>query len=483
VATTTTGADGKFLFQGIDPGGYQVRAEHAGYSPGAYGADQPGAPALVLTARSGANTDNLRISLALKFDTTLTGAILNDAGAGMRDVQVRLVQVTRPMGHIKLSPRVTVSTDAQGRYNIGSQNVPPGSYYLVASTRMGGAPLRDSAKAGYVTTWYPGVKDLSSAAPVQVGSVGGNQNFDIHMARGVVYSAHGKVTGDVPRGALADMRVVVTAAGDSANPSPLLGFSTLGPGVAANGAFDVTLPGVGSYYLTLTGRSGQIASLGCQRIQVDNGDLHGATIEYQPQRELRGVIRVEPAPAVNLQALRVSLSTNEIITNANSAVAAVQADGSFVFPDLAPGAYRVRVIPPPGLYVKSVFLGSRDFTDEGLELLSGSEPAPLTITLSGAGGSVIGSVSPASPGNRVSIAPDGLAGSASQYSRTTVDETGHFRLDGLPPGRYRVYAWQTANLISIGDSDFLKAYDDKSVRVEVKPNTATAVTLTAIPID
>jgi hypothetical protein len=481
--TLTTGADGRFSFPGIAPGPYVVRAEHAGFNPGAYGAGRPGAPQIILSVPSGAHIDNLRVSLSQRFETTLNGRIINQSGRGIGGATVMLVQATRPMGRLTLVRSATVTADRQGRYTIGDQNVPPGTYYLLASTWKSGLPKIDPASSGDVTTWYPGVTDIASATPVQVGIVGGTQNLDIRMAKGAVYSVRGKVTGNFPHGSL---RVVVTAADNSANP--LVGWSTLGPNVSDSGSFDVELPGAGSYYLTLTNSSGPVVSLGCQRIQVDHGDLDGVGIAYQPSRELRGVVRMEPAAAgtpATPQPMRISLAAPGIITNANSAIATPNADGSFVFPDLAPGAYRVGVIPmPPGLYLKSVSLGSQAVADSGIiDFLSGSEPGPLTITLGADGGSVSGSVISASAGGRVSVMPDGPAASAARYRSVSVNPSGHFTLAGLPPGAYRVYAWETPDLPALSDPEYLKAFAASSLLVEVKPRADTPVKLTAIPAD
>jgi hypothetical protein len=182
--------------------------------------------------------------------------------------------------------------------------------------------------------------------------------------------------------------------------------------------------------------------------------------------------------------MRVNLSTNEIITNKNSAVAPVNPDGSFVLPDLAPGAYRVGVMPmPAGLYLKSILADSREVADSSIDFLSEAEVGPITIALSGDGGSINGSVTPVVAGSIVSVAPDAMPGIQAQYKRTTVDATGHFRLDSLPPGKYRIYAWEGPDLPFIADSDYLKRFGDKSVVVEVKSGMVEAVTLNAIPVN
>ena len=483
-ATVSTDAGGRFSFSGIVPGGYGLRAIHTGYNPAAYGAGRTGGPARVLGVPSGAHLDDLRLIMSLRFETTLTGKILDKSGGEIPEAEVQLVRVTRPMGHTRLSPLATVYADSQGDFVITDQNVPPGDYYLVASLTKW-MTQRTPLKYDYVTTWYPGVAELSSAKPIHMGTVAGNQKVDITMATGPVYFARGKVTGKISGVSADSLRVIVTSAGDSANPSPLLGNSSMvGVRVARNGSFELPLPGPGSYYLTAT-ESPAVVSLGCQRIQVADHDLNDVTIALQPHRELRGVVRIEPAAgasAAKLPPMRISLASNEVITNRNSAVATVGEDGSFVFPDLAPGAYRVGVMPiPAGLYLKSILVGSREVADSEIEFLSAAEVGPVTITLSGDGGSINGSVTLVVAGSIVSVAPDAMPGIAARYKRTTVDATGHFRLDALPPGKYRVYAWEGPDLPLITDSDYLEKFADKSVNVEVKPGGAETVSLTPIP--
>src|SRR5262249_30622229 len=55
--------------------------------------------------------------------------------------------------------------------------------------------------------------------------------------------------------------------------------------------------------------------------------------------------------------------------------AAIKEDGTFVFRDVGPAAYRVTFNRlPAGLYIKSIYWGTTEITDTGLDLTGGIPP-------------------------------------------------------------------------------------------------------------
>jgi hypothetical protein len=128
----------------------------------------------------------------------------------------------------------------------------------------------------------------------------------------------------------------------------------------------------------------------------------------------------------------------------------VKKDGTFEIKSVSDGNYGVSVW---GLendwYVKSVRLGGDDILEKGLQVEKGSSDGRLEVVVSSGIGQLEGSVSggdgpiigasvraspePETPYNR----------SRSRDART--DQTGHFSLTGLAPGRYRVLAKSPAS--------------------------------------
>src|SRR5205085_8400619 len=118
----------------------------------------------------------------------------------------------------------------------------------------------------------------------------------------------------------------------------------------------------------------------------------------------------------------------------------VKADGSFVIPDVLPGIWDIGVQPvPEGGYIKSMRLGEQDVLTQDM-VIRPDTTEPLHIVVSARGGILEGDVKTDSGGEagpaNVLAAPAGKYGHGiSFYTAGNADEEGHFKLQGLTPGR------------------------------------------------
>ena len=58
---------------------------------------------------------------------------------------------------------------------------------------------------------------------------------------------------------------------------------------------------------------------------------------------------------------------------------------------------------------------------------------------------------------------------------------GRFSLTGIPPGEYKLFAWQAVELEAYQDPDFLRLYEDQGVTVTVQERGILSVQLSLIP--
>jgi hypothetical protein len=158
--------------------------------------------------------------------------------------------------------------------------------------------------------------------------------------------------------------------------------------------------------------------------------------------------------------------------NSTPAQAHVKADGSFVIPGVVPGVWDIGVQPvPEGGYVKSMRLGEKDVLTEDM-VIRPDTTEPLHIVVSTRGGILEGDVKTdsgkeAGPAN-VLAAPDGKYSHVlSFYSVGNADEKGHFKLKGLTPGRYKLYAFEALEYCAWCDPDFLKPFASQGEPVQV----------------
>jgi hypothetical protein len=227
---------------------------------------------------------------------------------------------------------------------------------------------------------------------------------------------------------------------------------------------------------------------------VGNRDIDDAVLNLQPLVELHGSVALEgerqtdfsvfpgtPPPSVTMH-IGLSLLTGPMLSDIGSRIKAD--DGSFAIADIAPGAYEVRLSGIPGDgWVKSIRLGSQEVTERRIEVTGATGAMPLQITLSRSVGQIEGIVErdPGKPvaSSTVTVFGDPLGKGVTML--TGVPEHGRFTLPGVPPGTYRLFAWEDLEVAQCYDPVLLRAYESMSVRVTVKENGTERVTLREIP--
>jgi hypothetical protein len=125
--------------------------------------------------------------------------------------------------------------------------------------------------------------------------------------------------------------------------------------------------------------------------------------------------------------------------------------------------------------VKSIRLGDVDVLNGGLRLL-GAPAGQLEIVIGTAPGALEGSVfndsQTAGPGVSVVLLPD-VRRRTDLYKTTTTDPSGRFRIDRVPPGDYRAFAWQEISEGAWLDPDFMQGQEARGTPVRVVEAGAT----------
>jgi hypothetical protein len=164
----------------------------------------------------------------------------------------------------------------------------------------------------------------------------------------------------------------------------------------------------------------------------------------------------------------------------------VGADGSFSFPEVPEGKYKIDFFPlPSGFYFKSG--GSTDILESGISVSRGQPYSGLEIILSPGAGRVEGTVSnnqqPA-PGTLVLLVPEGARRNQPRdFRHGMTDSSGRFSLRNVTPGDYRLFAFESAEGNSLNDPEFLRQYEDSATSVHLKDNDVVSVRMDAIAAD
>ena len=120
----------------------------------------------------------------------------------------------------------------------------------------------------------------------------------------------------------------------------------------------------------------------------------------------------------------------------------------------------------------------------------GASPEPVEIVLDPHGGRVSGTVqNPArqQPAAQAIVAlvpgEKERAGRAVYYRDMTVGQDGAFHFTGVPPGAYKLFAWEDVESGAWLDPDFMKPFDDKSQSITIYADGQETADITAIPAD
>jgi protocatechuate 3,4-dioxygenase beta subunit len=382
--------------------------------------------------------------------------------------------------------------------------------------------------------FYPGTIDPDGAIPITVPASVEVRGMDFQLRPMRTATVSGRVVAPFPlgqdnntnfafrRGAAADGAVFALAnapvqlslnrVGNS--QTGLAGLINLRLGstpVNADGTFEMKGVAPGEYNLTATARdpSGQQYTART-RISVGSSDVTNVTVTARPGVEVRGKIILDGTPPqqFSMSNLRVSLLAEDAalpgVVNLVGAVGAVRteavraflpggqaelaevaADGSFTLRDVGAMQYRVRVNGlPQGAYIQTGRIDTADalnapFTVDNpgsqLQLQIGFSPGRVSGTISDDRGT-------AAPGVQAVLVPDeSRRGRNDAYFAATTDANGQYAFTNVPPGRYKLFAWEDIPAGAYQYPDFIRRYEERGQSITVNANGAITADARLIP--
>jgi Carboxypeptidase regulatory-like domain len=468
-----TDANGNFRISDVAPGEYTITADRDSFFQQPNGA--PGAPMPRIKVATGQQLADVVIKMTPTG--VIAGRILDQDGEPIRGAVVQAMQYANVGGKPQLRNVEQVQSKDKGEYRLFGLR--PGSYRLQVQGQVMRAGWTDGPEVrgqrvalGYASTFFPSTPDATRAVPVELHAGAELRGFDITV--GIAEPGH-------------SVRFNFTK-GDNVGILPRLwpldGFrNNYGQNMHSTGE-TVEFVGVppGSYLLLVTRQDGNSRTYARQRIEVSDADVDAGTLSFAPAAEVKGVVRMEGKSSSPLRDLNVSLQPESRFQQGSGS--GVKVDGSFELKEVIPDVYQVVVRAPDGFYLKSIRAGDEELPDRRLDATRG-EPGALTIVLATdigqIEGSVIGADGNPAVGARVTMFPDGAqAGRSDLFKFVFTDGQGKFRLDKVPPGEYRLFAWQDVQPGGPQDPELRKRFEKQSVRVKLAPNGQETVPLTAI---
>ena len=521
IAPVFTDDQGKFQITDLEPGSYRLFAARNGYTRMEYGQKLMNRPGTMLNITAGQIMKD--VAFKLTPAGTITGRIVDDLGEPLPGLTVQILRSTYDQnGRRTLQPASNAKTNDLGEYRV--YYVPPGRYFvsalaaapgldaILAAAAQGGVSNSSEVVApGYVQTYYPNTTDYTRAVPIEV--LPGAEVSAIHftMVRQQRFRVKGHVidlsTGKPPQ--VAQLSLSPRNSAVAQNPmDSILGAAAAGGNNynSADGTFELRDVAPGSYWLqTLaqaptppgagqTSASATAAALASittaiQPVEVSGADIENLAVTVGGGITISGRIQVEgtPPPAFGFDRIALALNpTNGVVTLGSLLqLARPASDGAFALEKVAAGEYRFAIQGlPPTMYIKSARFEQTDVMDAGFTVTDRS-PGVLQVVVSANVGRIEGNVidkdSKPARGIPTVLIPDRNRDRRDIYKAAQSDQNGHFIINGIAPGDYRLFAWEDIEPFSYYDPDVLKQFEDKGKPVHVVETTKDTVELTLIP--
>jgi hypothetical protein len=462
-----TGLDGKFDFEGMQPGNVVVRPRKPGYF-GAYDLS----PERQLLENIDLEASTPPIVLKLIPEGVIYGRVTSDNGEPVEDLAINVIYIHIVNGHKQREQRGTLRTDEEGGFRLAE--LQPGTYYVSAgpSESMTFPPPGNQGKVtqGYPLTFYPGVSDMESAAPITI-KPGTHAELNFSPPTQPLYQVAGTVSGFLPN---QGVNVGFASASGGQNFLPVQ-FNQ------QTGTFEVqAIPG-GTYLVTATCQGPTQNILAATATINVNSNIPNLHLALAPVISIPVLFTLNlanpsqerpPAPA-GVELTPTDPARMNEVYGSNS-----EPSGSWIH-GIGPGSYSAEITSQGPWYVASATYGSTDLFRDPLMIAPGGAPGRIEIEVREDGATLNGTVldgdQPA-PG-AVLVIPDR---SLSQQRMVATDEHGNFQIEMLAPGNYSLLAFDRLDDLEYANPQALQQYATKEKSITLGSNGKAAVQLDLI---
>jgi protocatechuate 3,4-dioxygenase beta subunit len=536
-AIVATRDNGEFLFPNIVAGSYRVIAFADGYAPAEYGQLRQNGSGHSFTIAAG---ERVNLRMGIVPGAVLAGRVTNQNGQPMVYSIVEILKATYDAtGQIIPGLPLSVTTNDLGEYR--AFWLPPGPYIVRAGPsqlnsfvnqgtinpvgtdlsrastlitqsnrpRARTAPAEISSSESGITpvlsTYYGGAPDPKSAQVVELRAGAEVAGIDIRVAPiqftrrirldGVVVGPNGQPNTNNYSLSVATWPDGRTTALASARALTARVPST-NPGIA---------PGAMVYVMD-NGKFEGAASSGFYQIRASQGMYSGRTVVEASNQDLNVTIHLHaPSTVTGRVLLEGEANANVDLTKLQVGIrtppssffpSPVAANGQFRFDDVIDGDYEFRIThrepsavtsAMENVYVKSIRFNGTDALNSPLRIDGTQTISGIEIVVGLRGGSVDGRVvnqrQESLDRATIVLLPQGPPPyREDRYRTVTTDKSGQFQFRGLPPGDYRILAWEDIDAGAWFNPAFLASNEQYATALTLVEGRAQKLDVTAIPV-
>ncbi len=475
---------GAFDLTELPAGRYTLTVSKTGFISLSYGQRRPLQAGTPLQLIDGQQLKGIQFQLPR--GSVISGHVLDEDGDAMPGVIVRVMRYQYLQGERRLTPVGTGQTDDKGQYRVWG--LMPGDYYVNATTRGGGggggpfngpgggerggpfggpgggpggggpggfgggAGGRGGARGGtgtptedqtnYAPTYFPGVPSVNEAKPVAVGL--GQEVSEISFNMQLVRVA--RLTGIVsnPDGSPVTSGNInlMSDAGGGRNQ---IGIN-VGGRIQWDGAFTIGNVAPGRYILRARGDDSETPQFASLPVTVDSADIDDLVVVLSAGATISGTVTFLPgsSSAPDYTQFRITAPTTDQSDVGPQSNARVDKDGNFTISGVSAGAHLVRPSNGSRTWIlKSVTVGGRDMTDTPFSVRSGENLSNVALVFTDKQSEINGTLAaengtPVSEYTVLAFPTDASLwrAQARQIMTARPDQTGKYKIRGLPPGDY-----------------------------------------------
>jgi hypothetical protein len=526
--------DGRFVFRDLPAGRYRLVATRTGtgFVPVEYGQRDPRGKGVPIVLSAGQRLENLELEMVPTG--SISGRIFDGDGEPVGNARVMALEAHYHNGQRTLSVVQAVRSNDLGEYRLFWLH--PGRYYIAVkredqrnfsvSTYVAApeaAGFREDASSPIVTqrtledgrtieetdvvVYYGGGTDAQTAQAVNLDAGAALSAVDVPIGAGKVrtYRVKGTLSNaPIDPKSLSQVRLIPrkrTAHAMIPNAIP-----------DKEGAFTLTGVIPGSYYLAAIVGGGRGFSFsqsywefndgigGLAPIEVGEADLENVSLTLKPAFTMPGRIRIEGGGNQNrfdITSVRVSLirdpdllglpaPSNRTLKPSQLPSGVPSADGIFTLSGFGAGSYRVTMDGiPPTAYVKAIHYGATDVLAAGLNIENPPD-TQLEVVVALDGGLLEGTtrnekLEPVLNATIVLVPDAPLRTMHHLYKAEYSDTTGRFVIQGIAPGDYKVFAFDSIDSGAWLDPDVLQSYETRGTPVRLGAGGSRQMQLTVLP--
>jgi hypothetical protein len=473
-----TDDQGVFDLSELPAGRYTLTVSKSGFVSLSYGQRRPLQAGTPLQLADGQQLKG--VDFQLPRGSAIAGRVLDQDGDAMAGVNVRVLRYQYLQGDRRLTPAGSAQTDDRGQYRIWG--LMPGEYYVSAVARnfnpgggrggpgrggafgpgrfggpggvspagpfvgRGGAPAGDAGddpdQLAYAPTYFPGVPSVDEAKPITVG-LGAEVldiNFGMLLVRAAQIAGH-VMNADGTPATNGNVNLVAETTGRAGQIG-----TNFGGRIQWDGAFSIANVPPGRYVLRARSDDTGAPEFAMQPISVSGQDVDDVMVMLTAGGTINGTVTFLPggSQAPDLTQVRITAPSTDQGMFGPQGNARVDKDGRFTLSGVAAGSHLIRSGGNlRGWTLKSVTIGGRDVTDTPVSLRSGETVSNVQVVFTDKLNEISGTIT---DGNgramsdfTVLVFPTDSTlwrPQARQIMTARPDQTGKYRIRGLPPGEY-----------------------------------------------